>query len=120
MCRYLYADQVIGNTFIELLKKNISRIKLTDLNEVERNLDRNLREKNNTVVCMSIRDVYATVEKYNTIFEVREDALALRESHKEVNTETIIDLLKDYFLFGLPKDISETVTSSVTASLANV
>ncbi len=111
MCRYIYADQVIGTTFIELLKNNIMEISLEKLFKIERNLDRILRDENDTITCMSIKDVYSVVEDYQTIFEINNKIIKVKESSKK---KDLLELLDDYFKAGLPQDISSTIDSKVT------
>ena len=115
MCRYIYADQVIGTTFIELLKQNIMEISLHNLFKVERKLDKILRERNNTIICMSIKDVYYTVDNYKRIFEISNDTLKLINNNDKSHhqKEDILELLDDYFIAGLPHDISETMNNQV-------
>lgn len=106
MCRYLNTEQVIGNMFIELLKKNIREISFEKFINFEKNLDKRLREDNNTIICMSTNEIYSAVEQYNRIFNISEEKILLRDVGED---SEISSLLEDYFKAGLPKDISDTV-----------
>lgn len=112
-CR-AYADQVIGTTFIELLKKNIMELPVYKLFYLERALDKVLRKENNTIVCMSIKDVYYTVDHYKGIFELSNEVLKLKKTER---SEDLLELLNDYFRAGLPKDITNTIDSQVLSLL---
>jgi len=114
MCRYIYADQVIGATFIELLKKDIMELPLSKLFYLGRALDRVLRKENNAIVCMSIKDVYSTVDYYRGIFELSNGVLKLK---KVGRSEELLETLNDYFKAGLPKDIIDTIDSLLSSLL---
>ena len=120
VCRCINADHVIGATFWTLLKQGRpnTEISLTDLVALEKVLDRALRQRNYTIVNMSMRDVYDTVDNYSSIFEISEDAMRFRQFEVEDHQE-LLEMLYSCFRVGLPADIGETVDREVVAYLGD-
>lgn len=120
MCRYVYADQVIGSTFIELIQQNKTEISIKDLFKFEKELDLELRKRNNTIISMSIDDVYHTVTSHARIFQISDESIKLRYTTQELSDRMteLTELLDDYFRAGLPKDISETISKQISNSLS--
>lgn len=111
--RHLQADNFIGAVFIKLLKENKTEIFLKELNRIERALDNELRDKNNTLIYVSIDDVYTLINTYN-FFEIdsRENIIKLSDYSIErynKNKEEFLDTLDSYFQAGVPLDINETI-----------
>lgn len=115
MCRYLYSDQVIGSAFHRLWLKQERKIDLSRLVQIEKNLDKELRQKNDTIVYMPISEVYLTIEKYGSVFKLSGEEISLRETFIKENEDEVLEILDDYFIAGLPKDISATITSYMLA-----
>ena len=123
MCRYLFAEQIIGNMFIELLKKDIKEISFRLLGDFEKKYDMFLRSEIDTIICMSAMEIYSAVEKYNKIFCIIDDKIVLNEikdKDKIRDNNEITSLLEDYFKAGLPEDISCSVGKSVMAMVGTV
>jgi hypothetical protein len=111
--RHLQADNFIGTLFIKLLKENKTEISLKELNEIEKELDKELRKNNDTLIYVSTDDIYTIINTYN-FFKLnnREGIIKLSDYSIERyndNKEEFLDILDSYFQAGIPNDIFKTI-----------
>ncbi len=118
MCRYIMADQFLGATFLGLIRKNMYKIEFSNLYEIEKKVDKTIREKHNAMLCVSMNEMYSIVENYNDFFQVKKNHILIRESlqkklHEEDGKNQFIAVLNSYFMDGMPIDISKTVVETL-------
>lgn len=111
--RHLQTDNLIGIVFIKLLKDNKTEISLKELGKIERTLDKELRSKYNTLIYVSIIDIYTLINTYN-FFEIDSEENIIKLSDYSIerfnkNKEEFLDILDSYFQAGIPLDICETI-----------
>lgn len=126
MYRCINAEQVVGTTFVHLLKEDIRTITIEQLNNIEQLIDINIREKNNAVVYMSSNEILSIVEDYEEFFTLTHNKIELNYKLQEkIETQSsfknqLIETLKEYFSLGIPKDIFSTVDNVLSEKFIEV
>ena len=126
MCRYIMTEQFLGTTFVRLLSRDIHRINMVYLDEIEREVSQTIREKNNAVLNVSRHEIYSMVEEYEDFFELNDNDICInRNVEKRIlynNNEknNFISRLESHFYFGMPQDIAETVEYTICKKIIGV
>lgn len=124
--RYIMGNQILGYTFIELIKNNIYEIKILDIGVIQNNVTKSIRIKNNAILNFTERSLYETLSIYEDFFELEESYVKinkniLSEIEKNVTAKKrFINRLERYFLFGIPLDINFTVKEEMENFLSEV
>lgn len=122
MCRYLMTQQFLGITFANLIEENLFDIDISVFNLIEKKVDKFIRKKNNAMMCVSLVEIYSTVEEYNDFFQVTGSKIKLiddvqKKLKKDIEKEKFISTLNDYFSAGIPEDINESLNTILRTEL---
>ena len=112
--RYLETEQLLGTIFYCLLKENIYEMNLNDLNDLIEKIDRALRKENETILNISSKEIFITIERYNDFFYMNNNIIMLQKDLLNIfkRTETI-KKIDDYFVLGIPNDIKTTLKETI-------
>lgn len=112
--RYLETEQLLGTIFYCLLKENIYEMNLNDLNDLTEKIDRALRKENETILNISSKEIFITIERYNDFFYMNNNIIMLQKDLLNIfkRTETI-KKIDDYFVLGIPNDIKTTLKETI-------
>jgi hypothetical protein len=118
----MHTEQFLGMTFVSLLENNLQQIKLSMFNEIEKKIDNLIRKENDAILCVSMHEIYSTIDEYNDFFQVRENCIEICDDMKykiasQEGKEDFVEILKSYFSLGIPEDISITVNSALEKEL---
>ena len=125
MCRYMMTEQFLGITFANLIEKNVFNIEISLFTEIEKKVDKIIRKYNDTMLCVSLKEIYSTVEEYNDFFEVRGSRIEVKDNIKnklttQNNKKNFICILNNYFSEGIPTDINKSVNKVLNAEFKEV
>ena len=112
--RYLETEQLLGTIFYCLLKENIYEMNLNDLNDLIEKINRALRKENETILNISSKEIFITIERYNDFFYMNNNIIMLQKDLLNIfkRTETI-KKIDDYFVLGIPNDIKTTLKETI-------
>ena len=77
--RYLETEQLLGTIFYCLLKENIYEMNLNDLNDLIEKINRALRKENETILNISSKEIFITIERYNDFFYMNNNIIMLQK-----------------------------------------
>ena len=112
--RYLETEQLLGTIFYCLLKENIYEMNLNNFNDLIEKIDRALRKENETILNISSKEIFITIERYNDFFYMNNNIIMLQKDLLNIfkRTETI-KKIDDYFVLGIPNDIKTTLKETI-------
>lgn len=115
--RHLQAHNFLGVVFISLIKDNKTEITIRELNNIEKALDKELRKNNDTLIYVTIDDIYTIINTYN-FFEIDENENIIKLSNYSMkkytkNKEELLDTLDSYFQAGIPIDILNAIKNKL-------
>lgn len=112
--RYLETEQLLGTVFYCLLEENTCEINLNDFNDLIEKIDRALRKENKTILNISSKEIFTTIERYNDFFYMNNDNIMLQKDLLNIFKRTeIIKKIDTYFVLGIPKDIKTTLKETI-------
>ena len=122
MCKSVLADQFLGATFAKMIKKGIFEIELSQISQLEKQIDKSLRTMHNTMLLFSADDILTLVDEYNDFFCIKENVLTIHETiTKEISKDFTqkdywADTLQQYFTSGIPSNIYKTLNTVLNES----
>ena len=123
MCKSILADQFLGATFSNMVRRNIYEIEITQLSKLEKVIDKSLRDTHNAMLLFSSNDILTTVDEYSDFFRINHNAIALSEVIvSEIITDLekkdrLISIFQQYFTSGIPNSINNTLTAVLNETL---
>lgn len=123
MCKSILADQFLGATFTNMVRRNIYKIEITQLSKIEKVIDKSLRDAHNAMLLFSTNDILTTVDEYSDFFSINYDAIALSDviiSEIVADMEKkdhLISVFQQYFTSGIPNSINNTLTTILDQTL---
>lgn len=119
MLRYIQTEQVLGKIFVNLIERKQYDIDLFQFYEIERKMEREIRNRNDAMIICSSQKVYAAVDDNAWYFAIAEgDRLSLTgdvvKMLQEGEHDKVLNRMKMNFVWGIPVDINETLDEMLT------
>lgn len=117
MSKSILADQFLGATFANMVRHNIYEIEMSHLSELEKVIDKSLRDTHNAILLFSDNDILTTVDEYSDFFRLNHNAITLRDVIvSEIiedfeKKDRLINIFHQYFTSGIPNSINTTLTA---------
>ncbi len=105
MCMILNAEQFMGAVAFSFCQNERKSISFSDFYKLEKRVARELRtSKQNAILSISKDDVYSTIKSYRSLY---------RSTDKDISFIDEGYLYKNYFLGGITKDLTSTLTKMI-------
>ena len=117
MYKSILADQFLGATFANMVRRDIYEIEITQLSKLEKEIDKSLRDTNNAMLLFSSDDILTTVDEYSDFFRINHNAITLSEviladiKADFEKKDRLICTFQQYFTSGIPNSINNTLTA---------
>ena len=105
MCMILNAEQFMGAVAFSFCQEERKSISFSDFCKLEKRVSRELRtSKKNVILSISKDDLYSTINSYKSLYTFSDNNISF------INEG---DLYKNYFLGGITKDLTSTLTKMI-------
>jgi hypothetical protein len=112
-------NQILGYTFMELLKNNTHQINMIKFTAIQSEVAKTIRIRNNAILNFTDQDLYEVLQTYDDFFELNDQWVQLnnylvsRIEENAIEKRKLIHRLKLNFACGIPTDISYTVEQTI-------
>lgn len=114
MYRIIDAKQIVGSIVIELINQRENTILIKDVFKIGQKIDNELNNKKlNASLLMSINDVCQVVNSYENIIKLEKFNLSIQNKYINEDFSTLVLMLEDYFISGIPNDINQVIRNCV-------
>jgi len=111
MCRIISSDNVIGNFIIEAIENNKFEFSIENIIHFDEIISINLRE-HDYFTGFNYNKIWDFQENYPFfISEIEEDLIKINYDTNKQNKSQLIEQLKRYFRFGMPKTVIDEMIS---------
>lgn len=106
-----------------MVERDIFEIEISRLSQIEKVIDRSLRDVHNAMLLFSVNDILTTVDEYSDFFSITQNTIMLNEVFtaefiKDIDYKRIlVSRLQKYFTSGIPNSINNTLTAVLNEAI---